>query len=189
MQEFSMKQPIALPPVFLALIMGAQAALFSPLAGAQNSGAATQDADPTGLRELASRLPAVAEVLGNAIQVAQSCGMSTTDMQGTQHAYFTILSTASIVASFRTISPEVKKLWPTEKDFKAAFQRGQVAVTSKGRPTDQICEQVKLKFPAIDEHEEQSSRVLQARLRALKTADDQEAEARILAGHAPSDAT
>jgi hypothetical protein len=164
---------------------------FSPFAGAQTSaaGAAKSEADdPTGLRELASRLPAVAEVLGNAIQVAQSCGMSATDMQGTQHAYFTILSTASAVASFRTLSPEVKKLWPTEKDFKAAFQRGQAAVTAKGHPADEVCTQVKLKFPVIDEHEEQSAHVLQARLRALKAADDQEAEARISAGHAPSDA-
>ena len=173
-----MKQSIALTPVFLAL------ALFSQLAGAQQAAD-----DPSGLRELAARLPAVAEVLGNAIQVAQSCGMSASDMQGTQHAYFTILSTASMVASFRTISPEVKKLWPSEKDFKAAFQRGQAAVTAKGRPAADVCDQVKLKFPAIDEHEEQSSRVLQARLRALKAADDQEAEARIRAGHAPSDAS
>jgi hypothetical protein len=173
-----MKTPTALNFSALALLLTLSSAAY----------AQKLDTDSSGLKELAQKLPAVTEVLGNAIQVAQDCGMSSTDMQGTQHAYFTILSTARVINSFRTIGPEIKKMWPTESEFKIAFQRGQTAATKQGRPTSAVCDQVKLKFPLIDEHEEQSSHVLAARLSALKANDDREAEARIKAGHSPLDA-
>lgn len=167
----------------LALLVTVSAAGMSFTASAQQGDAA----DPSGLKELAEKLPAVTEVIGNAMQVAQYCGLSAMDMQGTQHAYFTILSTATAVASLRSVSPEIKKLWPTEADFRAAYQRGQESARKNGVPTAEVCAQARVKFPTIDEREERASHTLAAKLSTLQINDDRTAEARIKAGLSPLD--